>query len=169
MQGGEVEIARAMAWPASSTACRSRRRRLSLASVSKQFTVTTALLLAAEDKLGLSDPRTKYLRELKPLPVTIDQMNAQLERPAGFLELLAAGRPGPGAAGFVQPISSPLRTQRPSQLRAGQPLPLQQHQLPAARLIIERLTKQKLGAVMENASFKPLGMTDTMLAPRSNP
>src|ERR1044072_2564521 len=48
--------------------------RFRIASVSKQFTVTTALLLAAEGKLSLSDPPHKYLRELKPLPVTIDQM-----------------------------------------------------------------------------------------------
>ncbi|MFI5002345.1 MAG: serine hydrolase domain-containing protein, partial [Reyranellales bacterium] len=47
-----------------------RKTRFRIASVSKQFTVTAALMLAHEGKLKLSDPPHKYLRELAPLPVT---------------------------------------------------------------------------------------------------
>src|SRR5262245_46553261 len=39
--------------------------RFRIASVSKQFTVTAALMLAEEGKLNLSDPPHKYLPELK--------------------------------------------------------------------------------------------------------
>src|SRR5438445_429256 len=46
------------------------RTRFRIASVSKQFTVTAALMLAADGKLKLSDPPHKHLKELKPLPVT---------------------------------------------------------------------------------------------------
>ena len=44
------------------------KTRFRIASVSKQFTVTAALMLAAEGKLDLAEPPHKYLRELKPLP-----------------------------------------------------------------------------------------------------
>ena len=65
-----------------------------IASVSKQFTVTAALMLAAEGRLGLSDPPHKYLPELKPLPVTIDQMMRNSSGLPDFLELLRLGGHG---------------------------------------------------------------------------
>src|SRR5438067_698319 len=68
--------------------------RFRIASVSKQFTVTAALMLAAEGKLKLSYPGQAGARHRLPR------------------------RRGPQPA---------------SQLRAGQPLPLQQYQLPVAR------------------------------------
>src|SRR5258708_10016174 len=65
--------------------------RFRIASVSKQFTVTAALMLAADGKLKLSDPPHKYLRELKPLPITIDQMMRNSSGLPDFLELLRLG------------------------------------------------------------------------------
>src|SRR5471030_3545961 len=41
--------------------------RFRIASVSKQFTVTAALMLAAEGKLKLSDPPHKYLRNWRQI------------------------------------------------------------------------------------------------------
>ena len=143
------------------------RTRFRIASVSKQFTVTAALMLAAEGKLTLSDPPHKYLPELAPLPVTIDQMMRNCERPARFPRTAAAGRPRPRQAGAAGRPVGRLRAQQPSQLRAGQPLPLQQHQLPAARPDHREARRQKLGDVLAERIFKPLGMTSTMLAPRS--
>ena len=70
------------------------RTRFRIASVSKQFTVTAALMLAAEGKLDLSDPPHKYLPELKPLPVTIDQMMRNSSGLPDFLELLRLGGHG---------------------------------------------------------------------------
>ena len=107
--------------------------RFRIASVSKQFTVTAALMLAAEGKLDLSDPPHKYLPELKPLPVTIDQMMRNSSGLPDFLELLRLGGHGLDKPARRRGPAGRLRAQRPSQLRSGQPLPLQQHQLPAAR------------------------------------
>src|SRR4029079_4048618 len=71
-----------------------RRTRSRIASVSKQFTVTAALMLAAEGKLDLDAPPHKYLKELKPLPVTIDQMMRHSSGMADFLALRRGGGHG---------------------------------------------------------------------------
>src|SRR5258707_14506154 len=68
--------------------------RFRIASVSKQFTVTAALMLAAEGKLKLADPPHKYLPELAPLPVTVDQMMRTSSGLPDFLELLRLGGHG---------------------------------------------------------------------------
>src|SRR5260370_17283830 len=68
------------------------RTRFRIASVSKQFTTSAALMLAEEGKLKLSDPPHKYLSELKPLPVTIDQMMRNASGLPDFLQLLPLGR-----------------------------------------------------------------------------
>ncbi len=107
--------------------------RFRIASVSKQFTVTAALMLAAEGKLKLSDPPHKYLKELTPLPVTIDQMMRNSSGLPDFLELLRLGGHGLDKPARAADLFAACVAQPPSQLRAGQPLPLQQHQLPAAR------------------------------------
>src|SRR5262245_27101045 len=65
----------------------SEKTRFRIASVSKQFTVTAALMLAHEGKLKLGDPPHKYIRELTPLPVTIDQMMRNSSGLPDFLEL----------------------------------------------------------------------------------
>ena len=68
--------------------------RFRIASVSKQFTVTAALMLAGEGKLKLTDPPHKYLTELAPLAVTIDQMMRNSSGWPDFLELLRMGGHG---------------------------------------------------------------------------
>ncbi len=64
-RGGEVEICKGYGLASLEHGVPIRpETRFRIASVSKQFTVTTALMLAAEGKLKLSDPPHKYLREL---------------------------------------------------------------------------------------------------------
>src|SRR5258708_6442628 len=64
--------------------------RFRIASVSKQFTVTAALMLAAEGKLKLADPPHKYLPELAPLPAAeIDAVTPNLA--TGYLGDEASG------------------------------------------------------------------------------
>jgi hypothetical protein len=53
-------------------------------------------MLAAEGKVQLSDPPHKYLPELKPLQVTIDQMMRNSSGLPDFLELLRLGGHGLG-------------------------------------------------------------------------
>src|SRR5260370_41473013 len=75
MRGGNIEVCKGYGLASIGLGVPiTPKTRFRIASVSKQFTVTAALMLAAEGKLELSDPPHKYLRELNPLPVTIDQM-----------------------------------------------------------------------------------------------
>jgi CubicO group peptidase (beta-lactamase class C family) len=165
MQGGEVEICKGYGLASiEHNVPITPQTRFRIASVSKQFTVTTALLLAAEGKLRLSDPPHKYLRELKPLPVTIDQMMRNSSGLPDFLELLRLG-----GHGLERPV-------RAADLFAAATRNGHLNFAPGSRFlysntnflllghIIERLTKKKLGEVMEERLFKPLGMTSTMLA-----
>jgi CubicO group peptidase (beta-lactamase class C family) len=165
MQGGEVEICKGYGLASIEHGVPiTPQTRFRIASVSKQFTVTTALLLAAEDKLGLSDPPHKYLRELKPLPVTIDQMMRNSSGLPDFLELLRLG--GHGLERSVRATDLFATAARNGHLNfaPGSRFLYSNTNFLLLGLIIERLTKQKLGAVMEERLFKPLGMTDTMLA-----
>src|SRR5215831_20149917 len=140
------------------------RTRFRIASVSKQFTVTAALMLATEGKLKLTDPPHKYLKELKPLPVTIDQMMRNSSGLPDFLELLRLGGHGldkpARAADFV------AASARSGHLNfaAGSRFLYSNTNFLLLGLIIERLAKQKLGDFLSERIFKPLGMTSTMLA-----
>jgi CubicO group peptidase (beta-lactamase class C family) len=139
------------------------RTRFRIASVSKQFTVTAALMLAAEGKLDLSAPPHEYLRELAPLPVTIDQMMRNCSGLPDFLELLRLGGHG---------LDKPAR---PADLLAACVRNRHLNFAPNSRflysntnflllgLIVERLSKMKLGDFLDQRIFKPLGMTSTML------
>jgi len=165
MQGGAVEICKGYGLASiEHNVPITPQTRFRIASVSKQFTVTTALLLAAEGKLKLSDPPHRYLKELKPLPVTIDQMMRNASGLPDFLELQRLG-----GHGLERPV-------RAAELFATAARNGHLNFAPGSRFlysntnflllghIVERLTKQKLGKVMEERIFKPLGMTSTMLA-----
>src|SRR5882724_8628299 len=138
--------------------------RFRIASVSKQFTVTTALLLAAEGTLGLSDPPHKYLRELKPLPVTIDQMMRNSSGLPDFLELLRLGGHGLDKPARTADFLAAAAHNGHLNFAPGSRFLYSNTNFLLLGLIIERLTKQKLGDVMAERLFKPLGMTSTMLA-----
>src|SRR5882672_8662228 len=95
MRGGEIELCKGYGLASIELGVPiTPRTRFRIASVSKQFTVTAALMLAADGKLKLSDPPHKYLPELKPLPVTIDQMTRKSSGLPDFLELLRLGGHG---------------------------------------------------------------------------
>src|SRR5215510_9366546 len=95
MRGGNIEICKGYGLASIEYGVAiTPRTRFRIASVSKQFTVTAALMLAAEGKLELDAPPHKYLKELKPLPVTIDQMMRNSSGLPDFLELLRLGGHG---------------------------------------------------------------------------
>src|SRR5436190_12728853 len=95
MRGGNIEVCKGYGLASIELGVPiTPRTRFRIASVSKQFTVTAALMLAAEDKLDLEAPPHKYLKELKPLPVTIDQMMRNSSGLPDFLELLRLGGHG---------------------------------------------------------------------------
>jgi len=67
MQGGAVEICKGYGLASiEHNVPITPQTRFRIASVSKQFTVTTALLLAAEGKLKLSDPDRRASACLRP-------------------------------------------------------------------------------------------------------
>src|SRR3954471_5364632 len=140
------------------------RTRFRIASVSKQFTVTAALMLAAEGKLELSDPPHKYLKELKPLPVTIDQMMRNSSGLPDFLDLLRRG--GHGLDKPARAVEFLEATARNGHLNftPGSRFLYSNTNFLLLGLIIERVTRKKLGDVLAERIFKPLGMTDTRLA-----
>ncbi|CAN5777936.1 hypothetical protein BH11PSE3_BH11PSE3_09950 [soil metagenome] len=142
----------------------SPKTRFRIASVSKQFTVTVALMLAAEGKLDLAAPPHKYLPELKPLPVTLDQMMRNASGLPDFLELLRLG--GHGLDRPVRPEELFAACRRNSHLNfaPGSRFLYSNSNFLLLGLIIERLTGQKLGDAMAERIFTPLGMTSTMLA-----
>src|SRR5882757_2817147 len=135
--------------------------RFRIASVSKQFTVTAALMLAAEGKLKLSDPPHKYLKELAPLPVTIDQMMRNSSGLPDFLELLRLG--GHGLDKPARPEDLLAACVRNSHLNfaPGSRFLYSNTNFLLLGLIIEKLAGQKLGDFLAERIFKPLGMTST--------
>src|SRR5438105_3152373 len=121
------------------------KTRFRIASVSKQFTVTAALMLAAEGKLELSDPPHKYLKELKPLPVTIDQMMRNSSGLPDFLELLRLG--GHGLDKPARPADLLAACRRTGHLNFE----------PASRFLYSNSNFLLLGLIIEKIAGKKLG------------
>ncbi len=138
--------------------------RFRIASVSKQFTVTAALMLAGEGRLKLSDPPHKYLKELAPLPVTIDQMMRNSSGWPDFLELLRMGGHGLDRPARAADLFAACVLNRHLNFAAGSRFLYSNTNFLLLGRIIERLTGKKLGAVLAERIFRPLGMANTMLA-----
>ena len=133
--------------------------RFRIASVSKQFTVTAALMLAAEGKLKLADPPHKYLPELPPLPVTIDQMMRNSSGLPDFLELLRLGGHGLDKPARPADLLAACVRNRHLNFAPGSRFLYSNTNFLLLGLIVEKLTKKKLGDVLAERIFKPLGMT----------
>ena len=140
------------------------RTRFRIASVSKQFTVTAALMLAAEGKLKLSDPPHKYLTELAPLPVTIDQMMRNSSGWPDFLELLRLGGHGLDKPARPEDLFAACVLNRHLNFAPGSRFLYSNSNFLLLGRIVEKLARKKLGTVLDERIFKPLGMTNTMLA-----
>jgi CubicO group peptidase (beta-lactamase class C family) len=138
--------------------------RFRIASVSKQFTVTAALMLAAEGKLELSDPPHKYLPELPPLPVTIDQMMRNTSGLPDFLELLRLGGHGLDKPARPDDLFAACMRNRHLNFAPGSRFLYSNTNFLLLGRIIEKITQRKLGEVLAERIFRPLGMTGTMLA-----
>lgn len=138
--------------------------RFRIASVSKQFTVTAALMLAAEGKLKLGDPPHKYLPELSPLPVTIDQMMRNCSGLPDFLELLRLGGHGLDKPARPADLLAACLRNRHLNFTPGSRFLYSNTNFLLLGLIVERLAKMKLGDFLAERVFKPLGMAGTMLA-----
>jgi CubicO group peptidase (beta-lactamase class C family) len=165
MRGGEIEICKGYGLASIELGVPiAAKTRFRIASVSKQFTVTAALMLAAEGKLKLSDPPHKYLRELKPLPITIDQMMRNSSGLPDFLELLRLGGHGLDKPARAQDFLAAAARNKHLNFAPGSRFLYSNTNFLLIGMIVERLAKKKLGEVLAERIFKPLGMNDTMLA-----
>lgn len=140
------------------------KTRFRIASVSKQFTVSAALMLAAEGKLDLKAPPHKYLRELAPLPVTIDQMMRNCSGLPDFLELLRLGGHGLDKPARVEDLYAACVRNRHLNFTPNSRFLYSNTNFFLLGLIVEKLSRMKLGAFLDRRIFKPLGMASTMLA-----
>jgi CubicO group peptidase (beta-lactamase class C family) len=138
--------------------------RFRIASVSKQFTVSAALMLAHEGKLKLSDPPHKYLKELAPLPVTIDQMMRNCSGLPDFLELLRLGGHWLDKPARPEDLFAACVRNRHLNFRPGSRFLYSNSNFLLLGIIIERLSRMKLGDFLAERIFRPLGMSHTMLA-----
>lgn len=165
MQGGTVELCKGYGLASIELGVPIRPdTRFRIASVSKQFTVTAALMLAAEGKLKLSDPPHKYLPELAPLPVTIDQMMRNSSGLPDFLELLRLGGHGLDKPARPADLLAACLRNRHLNFKPGSRFLYSNTNFLLLGLIVEHLTKQPLGEVLRERIFRPLGMKQTMLA-----
>jgi len=138
--------------------------RFRIASVSKQFTVTAALMLAADGKLRLSDAPHEHLRELAPLPVTIDQMMRNCSGLPDFLELLRLGGHGLDKPARPEDLYAACVRNRHLNFKPNSRFLYSNTNFLLLGLIVERLSKMKLGDFLAERIFKPLGMSSTQLA-----
>src|SRR5216684_2288730 len=140
------------------------KTRFRIASVSKQFTVSAALMLADEGKLALSDPPHKYLRELRPLPVTIDQMMRNASGLPDFLELLRLGGHSLDKPARPQDLLAACLRNGHLNFKPGSRFLYSNSNFLLLGLIIEKVAGKTLGDVLAERIFQPLGMTRTLLA-----
>jgi CubicO group peptidase (beta-lactamase class C family) len=164
MRGGEIELCKGYGLASIELGVPIRPgTRFRIASVSKQFTVSAALMLAEEGKLKLSDPPHKYLSELKPLPVTIDQMMRNASGLPDFLELLRLGGHGLDKPARPQDVLAACLRNTHLNFAPGSRFLYSNTNFLLLGLIIEKVSGQKLGDFLAERIFKPLGMTSTQL------
>ena len=118
--------------------------RFRIASVTKQFTVTAALMLAEDGLLSLDEPPHTYLPELPPLPVTLDQMMRNSSGLPDFLELLRLGGHGLDRPCRAEDLIAAIARSRHLNFPPGSRFLYSNTNFLLLGLIVERLAGQKL-------------------------
>ena len=131
-------------------------------SVAKQFTAAALVLLAQDGKLSIDDPVKKYIPELPEYdkPITIRHIlnhTAGLRDWGSVMSLTGAGR---GDRVVTQDIAFDVITrQKGLDFTPGAEYSYSNSGYQLAAVIVERVSKQKFGAFVDERLFKPLGMT----------
>lgn len=143
------------------------RTRFDIASMSKQFTATAALLLCRDGRLSLDDDIRTHLPELKlAVPVTVGQC---LRHTGGLREWLAlatiAGRPltritQDQTLAFLAGLTE-------VNFEPGTEFSYSNTGYVLVASLVHRLTGQTLGEFTTDRMFTPLGMTKTMFRENS--
>ena len=131
-------------------------------SVAKQFTAAAIILLAQDGKLSIDDPVRKYIPELPEYnrPVTIRHIlthTAGLRDWGAVMQLTGVGR---GDRVINNDIALDVIVhQKNLDFTPGAEYSYSNSGYQLAAIIVERVSKQKFGAFVEERLFKPLGMT----------
>src|SRR5215217_3525867 len=133
-------------------------------SVAKQFTAAALVLLEQDGKLSLDDPVRKYIPELPDYgsPLTIRHLlnhTSGLRDWGSVMSLTGAGR---GDRVITQDLALDVIThQRALDFTPGSEYSYSNSGYNLAAIIIERVSKQKFPAFVEERLFKPLGMKNS--------
>ena len=133
-------------------------------SVAKQFTAAALVLLQQDGKLSLDDPVRKYIPELPDYgsPLTIRHMlnhTSGLRDWGTVMSLTGAGR---GERVINQDLALDVIThQRALDFKPGSEYSYSNSGYNLAAIIVERVSKQKFPAFVEERLFKPLGMKNS--------
>jgi CubicO group peptidase (beta-lactamase class C family) len=135
-------------------------------SVAKQFTAAAMVLLQQDGKLSLDDPVRKYIPELPDYgsPLTIRHL---LNHTSGIrdwgtvMTLTGAGR---GDRVISQDLAFDVIThQRALDFTPGSEYSYSNSGYNLLAIIVERVSKQKFSAFLDERLFKPLGMKNSSL------
>ena len=130
-------------------------------SVAKQFTAASLVLLQQDGKLSLDDPVRKYIPELPDYgsPLTIRHLlnhTAGLRDWGTVMSLTGAGR---GDRVITQDLALDVIThQKALDFTPGSEYSYSNSGYNLAAIIVERVSKQKFPAFVEERLFKPLAM-----------
>jgi CubicO group peptidase (beta-lactamase class C family) len=133
-------------------------------SVAKQFTAAALLLLQQEGKLSLDDPVRKYIPELPDYgsPLTIRHLlnhTSGLRDWGAVMSLTGAGR---GDRVITQELALDVIThQRALDFKPGAEYSYSNSGYNLAAIIVERVSKQKFPAFVEERLFRPLQMKNS--------
>lgn len=133
-------------------------------SVAKQFTAAALVLLQQDGKLSLDDPVRKYIPELPDYgsPLTIRHLlnhTAGLRDWGTVLSLTGAGR---GERVITQDLAFDVIThQQALDFTPGSEYSYSNSGYNLAAIIVERVSKQKFPAFVEERLFKPVGMKNS--------
>jgi CubicO group peptidase (beta-lactamase class C family) len=133
-------------------------------SVAKQFTAAALVLLQQDGKLSIDDPVRKYIPELPDYgaPLTIRHLlnhTSGLRDWGTVMSLTGAGR---GDRVITQDLALDVIThQRALDFTPGSEYSYSNSGYNLAAIIVERVSKQKFPAFIEDHFFKPLGMKNS--------
>lgn len=133
-------------------------------SVAKQFTAAALVLLQQEGKLNIDDPVRKYIPELPDYgsPLTIRHLlnhTAGLRDWGSVMALTGLGR-GDRTISQAAAVDVVLR-QKYLDFKPGAEYSYSNSGYQLAAEVVERVSKQKFPAFLQERLFKPLGMTNS--------
>ena len=133
-------------------------------SVAKQFTAAALVLLQQDGKLNLDDPVRKYIPELPDYgsPLTIRHMLNHTSGLRDWGSVMALTGVGRGERVVNQDLAFDVIThQRALNFKPGAEYSYTNSGYNLAAIIVERVSKQKFPAFVEERLFKPLGMKNS--------